>query len=99
MRDSAKFLIDVNTDSPISDMLKISQVLDSMHPDDLPDLKERYLLDLLIKRTTFNTKSSFSEDIIVEYLTYFNKEKVNRFIQHLTDEEFEALENICQDVK
>ena len=88
-RDISQFLIDVNTDSPLSDIIKVSKVFDSIDHKDHAFLTERYMLKYVYLS---DLESDDSEEKLRNDITWFNTEIVKVFLNSLNGEAFETVQ-------
>ena len=96
-RDLSPFFIKTDTDTPLTDVLKISRVLDSIKPVELPVFNEKYMMELFHRFAT-EEPSLLSENSSAEFIEWFNKIKIKGFIDQVPDYEYSILEKTWQDV-
>ncbi len=89
-RDISEFLIDTNTDTPISDIIKVSKVFDSLNCTDNSSINERYILKHAYLRDSGAIEDG--EERLVNIINWFNTNIIKIFLESLDDETFQTLQ-------
>ena len=101
MRDTSQFNINIWTETPLTDILHISQFFHNLDSTGQPPFTEREMLDIfqhfVVERT--DTDCMFANNDVIDYIQYFNKEKIDYYLNELSDEEFRIREQAWQDAK
>ena len=98
-KEISLFLINPDTKTPITAILKISRILNGLNNTEPSEIDEAYMIGLFYKYAT-EEPELFHEDATSKFIDWFNETKIERFINEvLTDDEYQKLEKVWQDLK
>ena len=94
-REISPFLIDINTDTPLTDVIKVSKVFDSVDNEDSSFLTERYVFKYLHLR---ELGEEGSEEKLIDDITWFNTHIIKIFLDSLDDESFKIAQQKLEEL-
>lgn len=99
MRDTSQYMINQDTKTPLTDVLEISRILDSFDNTVLLEFDEKYMMGIFYIFATEEEPELSHQDASSKFIQWFNEEKIDTYLQQMSEEAFKSLERIWQDIR